>query len=240
MSGILATATAAKSGSTVTAVVNGVETTVQVARDLTVAAGDVLLVERVGAQWFALVRLYSAAPTPPDDNVRPPDPKPAVVTGTLVVSPVETRSYRPSYGWRTDNTDVYQGQYGGWGNHTGAVFYGSKPRSLAGATVTDAKIRVKRLSAGAYSAQSTTMRLMTQATRPGGAPTLTSSGAGPTLAVGATTNAYDVPTSWAQAMVDGTAGGLAFFTSGGSPYVRFAGRGSWSPAFTLTITWRRG
>lgn len=240
MSGILVTATAAKSGSTVVAVVNGVETTVQVARDLTVAAGDVLLVERLGSQWFAVARLFAAAAPQAEEQPRPPDPKPAVVTGTLVVSPVETRSYRPSYGWRTDNTDVYQGQYGGWGNHTGCAFYGSKPRSLSGATVTDAKIRVKRLSAGTYAAQPTTMRLITQATRPGGAPTLTSSGAGPTLAVGSTTNGFDVPTAWAQAMVNGTAGGIAIYDSSGSPYVRLAGRGSWSPAFTLTISWRRG
>ncbi|MEV4384397.1 hypothetical protein AB0J68_01510 [Micromonospora sp. NPDC049580] len=239
MSGLLATATAAKSGSTVTAIVNGTETVVQVARDLTVAAGDVLLVERIGSQWFAVIRAFAAAAPPVEEQVRPPDPKPAVVTGTLVVSPVETRSYRPSYGWRTDNDDVYQGQYGGWGNHTGAVFYGSKPRSLSGATVTDAKIRVKRLSAGTYAAQSTTLRLVTQATRPGGAPSLGSSTSGPSLAVGSTST-FTIPDSWAQAMVNGTAGGLAIYDSGGSPYVRLAGRGSWSPAFTLTISWRRG
>lgn len=239
MSTLLATATTAKAGTTVTAVVNGVETTVQVARDLTVAEGDVLLVVKVGAQWFAYARLF-AGPPPPVENPPPPEPKPVVTTGTLVVSPVETRSYRPSYGWRTDNTDVYQGEYGGWGNHTGVAFYGSKPRSLAGSTVTDAKIRVKRLSAGAYAAQATTLRLVTQATRPGGVPTLTSNTSGPSLAVGATNNGFDIPTSWAQAMVDGTAGGLAVFTSGGSPYVRLAGRGSWSPAWTLTISWRRG
>ncbi|MCT2277987.1 hypothetical protein M3G91_10155 [Micromonospora chalcea] len=238
MSARLATATAAKAGSTVTAVVNGVATTIQVARDLTVAAGDVLMVERIGAQWFAYARVFPAAPVAPA-NDDPPPPKPTVTTGTLIVAPVETRSWRPSYGWRTDNTDVYQGQYGGWGNHTGAVFYGRKPRSLAGATVTRATIRVRRLSAGAYAPQSTTMRLMTQATRPGGAPTLGSSTAGPSIAVGATTT-FVIPDSWAQAMVDGTAGGLAFFDSSGSPYVRFAGRGSWSPAFTLAISWRRG
>ncbi|WP_420124385.1 hypothetical protein [Nakamurella sp.] len=240
MSSLVATATAAKSGSTVTASVNGTVVTMEVTRDQAVAAGDVLLVTRVGAFWFVIGRLYAAAPPPPDipDNVIPPDPKPPTTTGSLVVSPVETRSYRSS-GWRTDNTDVYQGQYGGWGNHTGAVFYGSKPRSLAGATVTAASIRVKRLSAGTYAPQSTTMRLVTQATRPGGAPTLTSSTAGPSLAVGASTSSFAVPTAWAQAMVDGTAGGIAFYDSSGSPYVRFAGRSSWSPAFTLTISWRR-
>ncbi|SIQ07415.1 hypothetical protein [Micromonospora avicenniae] len=239
MSALLATASANKSGSTVTATVNGVTTVVQVARDLAVASGDVLLVEKIGPQWFAYARVFSAAPASTGrDNEEPPPPKPATVSGTLVVSPVETRSYRPNYGWRTDNTDVYQGQYGGWGNHTGAAFYGSKPRSLAGATVTKATIKVKRLSAGTYAAQSTTMRLVTQATRPGGAPTLGSSTSGPSLAVGGSTT-FTIPASWAQAMVDGSAGGLAFFESDGSPYVRFAGRGSWSPAFTLTINWTR-
>lgn len=238
MSALLATATAAKSGTTVTATVNGTETTVQVARDLAVAAGDVVIVERIGAEWFAIGRAFSAAPAATNPEA-PPEPRPPVTTGTLVVSPVETRSYRASFGWRTDNADVYQGQYGGWGVHTGCAFYGGKPRSLAGATVTDARIRVRRLTAGAYAAQATTLRLVTQATRPGGAPTLTSSTAGPSLAVGATNNSFAVPDAWVQAMVAGTAGGLAIYDADGSPYVRLAGRGSWSPAFTLTISWRR-
>lgn len=238
MRSLLVTATASKSGSTVTAEVNGTSRTIQVVRDLSVSTGDVLVVLRIGAQWFAVGRAYAAAPADTGSGAGP-DPQPSTVTGSLVVAPVETRSYRGTYGWRTDNSDVYQGQYGGWGNHVGAVFYGSKPRSLAGATVTDAKIRVRRLSAGAYAAQATTLRLMTQATRPAGSPTLGASTAGPSLRVGATTNGFDVPTSWAQAMVDGTAGGLAVYEGDGAPYVRLAGRGSWGPAFTMTIKWRR-
>lgn len=241
MSAILATATTAKSGSTVTATVNGVDTLVQVARDLTVTAGDVLVVERIGAQWFALARMFPAATADQPANEPAPNPKPAVTTGSLVVSPVETRSYRTSYGWRTDNTDVYHGQYGGWGNHTGSVFYGTKPRSLSGATVTSATIKIKRPAGtgSTYAAAATTMRLMTQATRPGGAPTLTSSTSGPSIKAGAETT-FTIPAAWAQAIVDGTSGGIAFFNSAGSPYIIFAGRGTWSPAFTLTINWRRG
>lgn len=235
---ILATATAAKSGSTVTANVNGTVVTIQVARDLSVASGDVLIVSKIGREWFAIGRAFTAAPTPVEPNDPPPPPKPPQ-RGRLVIAPVETRSYRGTYGWRTDNSDVYQGQYGGWGNHYGCAFYGSKPRSLDGATVTDAKIRVRRLTAGTYAAQTSTLRLMTNATRPGGAPSLTSSTTGPRLAVNATDDSFDVPNSWAQAMVDGTAGGLCVFDAGGSPYIRFAGRGSWSPAFTLTISWER-
>ncbi|WP_328850253.1 hypothetical protein OG994_16605 [Micromonospora globbae] len=235
---LFATATASKSSGTVPATINGISTTVRVARDVTVASGDVLVVQRIGSQWVAVARVFEAAPQAVDP-MPPPPPKPVITTGTLVVSPVETRSYRPNFGWRTDNTDVYQGEYGGWGNHTGCVFYGSKPRSLNGATVTSATIKVRRVRGGAFAAQATTMRLMTNATRPAGAPTLTSSTSGPSIAVDSTTT-FTIPDSWAQAMVDGTAGGIAFFDADGSPYARFAGRGTWSPAFTLTISWQRG
>lgn len=233
---LLATATAAKSGATVTALVNGAVTTVSVARDLTVASGDVIVVTKVGSQWFALGRAYAAAPTSPINQPGPPA-QPTGVTGSLVVSPVETRSYRNG-AWRTDNTHVYQGSYGGAGNHTGAVFYGSAPRSLAGATVLSATAQVRRESGGAFAAQATTMRLMVDSTRPAGTVTLTSTDAGPSLAVGRSAT-FAVPTAWVQSMVDGTAGGLAFLDADGSPYVVFAGSADWGPAWTLTINWQR-
>lgn len=236
----LATATSAKSGSTCTAVVDGIAVTVQCARDLTVAAGDVLMLVLFAAQWFAVGRAYAAAPGDTAlDNVPPPPPKPATVTGTTVVSPVETRSYR-SGKWRTDNDDVYQGQYGGNGNHTGCAFYGNKPRSLSGVTVTSARIKVRRPDAGGMNAaQATTLRQVVQKTRPGGAPTLTGSTAGPSLRRGQTTNSFAIPTGWGQDFVDGVAGGLAVYDSSGSPYVILAGRGRWSAAFTLTLNWTR-
>lgn len=231
------TATAAKSGDTVTVAINGTVTTVRVARDLAVAAGDVILINLYGALWVATGRLFPAAPGAIDPGA-PPDPKPPAQSGTLVVPPVETRSYRNG-AWRTDNSNVYQGEYGGGGLHTGAVFYGAAPRSLAGATVTAASVQVRRQQGGAFAAQATTMRLVTQATRPAGAPTLGASTSGPSLAVGATQSAFTLPTSWAQAMVDGTAGGIGFFDADGSPYVIFAGTGAWSPAWTMTIDWTR-
>lgn len=233
---LLATATDAKTGSTTTAVIDGVTTTIQVARDLTVAAGDLLLVHRVGAQWFASSRHYASAVGEVDNDVAP-DPQPATYAGILVVAPVDTGSYRSS-GWRSD-TDVRQGEYGGSGNHTGAVFYGGKPRSLAGATVVAASIAVRREVSPSFGATATTMRLVTEATRPSGAPTLTDSTTGPSLAVRETDAAFAIPTGWAQDIVDGNAGGIGFYDADGSPYVVFAGRGSWSPAFTLTINWQR-
>lgn len=235
---LMATATAAKSGSTVTAIVNGITVTMQAARDLTVAAGDVLLVAKFGSQWTAVQRLFTAAPIDPG-NPDAPNPKPPTTSGVTPFAPVETRSYRNS-SWRTDNDYVYQGQYGGQGNHTGCAFYGNGPRSLAGATVTSARIAVHRRNSGGITApQATTMRLVTQATRPGGAPTLGASTAGPTLGWGGTNTGFAIPASWAQSMVDGTAGGLGFFVSGGSPYVIFSGRSDYGPAFTLSIAWTR-
>jgi hypothetical protein len=232
-----AIAKTAKVSNTCTVDIAGVLTVVNVFNDLTVAAGDALIVGKVGIEWYAFGRT-ALVPAAPVDPVAPPSPT-APTTGRLVVSPVETRSYR-SGSWRTDNSNVYQGQYGGNGNHTGCAFYGTKPQSLSGATVVKATIAVRRPDAGgANAAQATTLRLVTQKTRPGGAPTLTSSTAGPSLRRGSTVNAFTIPTSWAQAMVDGTAGGLAVFDSSGSPYVILSGRGDWSAAFTMTISWSR-
>lgn len=231
-----ATATAAKSGTTVTATLNGTETTIQVARDLTVASGDALVVVKNGSQWVAIGRFHGAAPAPPANGTAP-DPQPATVTGTLVVTPVETRSYNTA--WRAD-TSVYQGNFGGYGNHVGAVFYGGNAAVLAGATVLSAAVHVRRLAGGNTGAPASTMRLMTEAFRPAGTPTLTSTTTGPSLAVGATVNDFPVPTVWAQSIVDGGAGGLAFYDADGSPYIKLAGKADWSVAFTLIINWQRG
>lgn len=234
---LLVTATTVKTAGACTAVVNGIATTVQVARDLTVAVGDVLLVSKVGSQWFAVQRFYVAAPA----GVYPepvPEPKPAVVTGTLVVLPASTGTFRDGK-WRTDTTDVMQGAYGGAGNATGAAFYGVKPRSLAGATVTSASIRVHRGPGGTATAIATTLRLVAQSARPPGAPTLGATTAGPALAVNTTATAVTIPAAWAQAMVDGTSGGLAIYDATGAPYVRWTGRDEFSAALQLSILWTR-
>lgn len=239
-----------------TATVGGIQTTVRVVAGLTVAVGDTLLIQRIGSLYLATdvvaaaPTVAPAAPAPPetrpDTGDTAPTPKPVVTTGTLACSPVATATYRDGK-WRTDlgpvnSADTYQGRYAGssYGRMTGCAFYGSKPRSLAGATVTRAVLRARRLSSGDFAARTATLRLVTQSTRPTGAPTLNETTTGPSLAVGSTTNTFQIPTSWAQAMVDGTRGGLAIHVNSDSPYIRLAGRGSWSPAWTLTISWRRG
>jgi len=228
----------AKSAGLLTVAVNGEDVVMQANRDVTFAAGDQVAFVRVGRLWVALCRTGTGTVIEPPDVPKPPSPKPTQILGSRTFLPVETRSRQGSR-WRTDNDDVYQGQYAGNGNHIGAAFYGNAPRSLAGVTVISAKIQVRRRAAGGQAAaQATTMRLVTEKTRPSGAPTLTSTTAGPNLRWGAT-DTVSVPNSWAQAMVDGTAGGLALYDADGSPYVILEGRARYSSSFALSIIWRR-
>lgn len=234
-----ATALEVKSGSLIMVGINGVRVQVQCARDLVPAVGDVLTLTRFGGQWVATGRMFAAATSvDPWGGATGPDPNAVVVRGSLVCPPVETRSYR-STGWRTDTTQTIQGEYAGNGNHTGCAFYGTMPRSLVGATVESASVAVRRAGGGAFAASATTLWLVTQATRPAGAPTRTSSTTGPALKVDASTIAFAVPVAWVQAMVDGTAGGLAVYNAAATPYVRLDGLREWGPAWTLTINWRR-
>lgn len=235
----LGVAVSNKSGSTITANVNGRNVTVQVARDLTVAANDTVLLNKVGSQWFVVQRLWSTAPATLPTNPDLPNPQPSIVTGELVVPPMETRS-RSNGIWRTDTDDVIQGSIGSYGTHFGCAFYGTLPQSLAGAVVQSARLYVRRLTGGPAPAREATLRLVTETTRPANDPTLTSSTTGPALRAEEETQSFAVPASWAQSMVDGIAGGLAVYVAGGDPYLRFAGRGTWSAGWTLVITWQRG
>lgn len=211
-------------------------------RDLAAAAGDVVLCTRLGNEVIVYSRLYQAAPAapPPEETAPPPPPTPQVTYGSTNISPVETRSYRPNFGWRTDNDDIYQGEYGNNGNHVGCAFYGNGPRQLAGATVLSASIRASRTSGGDYAKRATTLQRITNRTKPGGAPTRTGgTTGGPTLAVGSTDSTISIPAAFAQDLVDGNAGGLCIYQADGSPYVRLKGRGSYGSSFVLTIKWKR-
>lgn len=254
---LIGVARSASSGGACLADVGGIQITARVVAGLVVATGNSLLINRVGSSYYVQAVLQatpSVPPTPPapDEDAPQPDtgdsapaPKPVVKTGTLVCTPVATSTWRDGK-WRTDigsstSADTYQGRYGGssFGRNHGFAFYGSKPRSIAGATVTKATLKMRRLTAGDFAARTPTLRLVTQATRPGGFPTLNETTSGPALAVNTTTTAFAIPNSWAQAMVDGTRGGLAVSIGSDSPYIRLAGKSSWSAAWTLTISWRR-
>lgn len=240
-------------GSAANCYIQGVTVSVRIMAGVVVVKNDSVILVKHNQSWFVFGKVDAPptlppvpdvdTPDPPPETQPPPPPKPVVRTGTLICAPIQTCTWRDGK-WRTDVPggtsagDTLQGAYAGYGNNTGCAFYGSKPRSLNGATVTRAVIRVRRDRAGVFSAVTTTLRLVTQSTRPGGAPSLTSSTSGPRLPVGGYDNSFDIPTSWAQAIVNGSAGGLAIY-SGSSPYVRLAGRSSWGPAWTMTIYWRK-
>ncbi|MFI5973502.1 hypothetical protein [Streptomyces sp. NPDC051452] len=240
--------------------IGGIQVTVRTVTGLSFSVGDKLLIARRGSTYWALAA-YSAAPalppTPPAAGDPPvtslgdssPPPKPTTTTGSLVCTPTATSTWRDG-SWRTDtgsstSADTFQGKYGGssLGRNSGFAFYGSKPRSLSGATVTKATVRLRRLTSGDYGKRSPTLRLVSQSTRPGGFPTLNESTAGPALGVQGHVSPSEVtftlPTSWGQAIVDGSRGGLCITVSSDDPYIRLAGRSSWSAAWTLTLYWRR-
>lgn len=263
---LVAKATSTVSAGACTAIIDDVEFAVRVVSGLTVALGDQLLIVRHGSIRWA-VGVTVPAPTPPVPTPDPiaalplppppappgappppavPKPKPVVTTGVLVCPAVQTADYRNGK-WRDDigpvnSTDLYQGRYAGssYGRNIGCAFYGTKPRSLAGATVTKAVIRIRRLQAGDFAARTPTLWLTTQATRPAGAPTLNEAVTGPALKVNQTADAFVLPPSWGQVIVDAARGGIAVNVASDSPYMHFAGRSSWSAAFTLTLYWRRG
>lgn len=245
----------AVSGNACLVKVGGIAVTARVATTLTITAGNILLMARLGSTYY-VINVVPAAPTatpatpapvdstPVDVGDPPPAPKPTTTTGTLTCVPTATACYRDG-SWRSDGDptnsfDLFQGRYGGssYGRNTGAAFYGSKPHTLNGATCTKATLKIKRLSAGDFAARSATLRLITQASRPGGAPTLNESTSGPSLTIGNSTT-FTLPTSWGQALIDGSRGGIAINVSSDDPYIHLAGRGSWSAAFTVTLSWRR-
>ncbi len=232
-----ATATSTKSNNTVPAIINGITVTIAVARDLTIGAGDVLIVGKIGSQWTALGRSFGVAPGPAEITAPPPTLQ-TTVSGVLTVMPTYTGSFRDSK-WRTDTTDLDQGTYGGYGNSRGVAFYGTKAQSLTGAVVTEASITVKRGIGGVVSADTPTLWLVTETAVTSGVPTLTTSTAGPTLKPNQQSS-FIIPTAWAQSIVDGTAGGLAVYDASGSPYIKLIGRGTLSSSFALSISWQRG
>lgn len=209
-------------------------------RGVTTSAGDIVLGMRSKNEIVIVERLHATAPSGDTmDNEYPPNPWPSVQAGRTVIHPVETRSYRDSLGWRKDTLDLFQGDWGGH-NHAGCAFYGKKPAAIFGVEVTKAWIKVKRDAHSLWDPSlPLTLKRFTDKIRSNEGPSyLSGTEIGPKLARGETEN-FVIPDSWAQDIVDGTAGGLAIHSNTGSPKARLDGRGSWGPSFTLTVEWRR-
>jgi hypothetical protein len=236
---VVGLALAAAASTSVAVSIGGQAVTVKTSRALAVAAGDLVSCVRHGSTWYVLAVLGPAAldlAAVAADAA--PDVRPPARTGRFVIHPVDTATYRASAGWRDDTTDLLQGDQSGTGRLTGAALYGTKATALAGATVTNAIVKLQRLDGGDFTAAAPTLKKVTEATRPAGAPTLTGSAAGPSLRPGDTAD-VDITTAWGQALVDGTIGGLAIDVAADTPYLRLAGRDSWAAGMTVVLDWRR-
>lgn len=196
------------------------------------SVGDVAVLIR-SAQRLWLLGTYGAAtqpvppepdPTDPEPDPDRPPPPPTTITTTL--TPKATGTARGG-SVRGDTRDLYQGDWTGRGVNSGQAVYRAK--QLTG-TVTKVRLRVKRLDAGSYAAQTPTLRLMTQSSLTG-SPSWQASTAGPALKVG-DSRTVTLPNSWGQKLITGQAGGIGVHVAGASPYIRIA---SGSMQLTLTI-----
>ena len=213
-------------------------------RNITTAAGDVVLAIRQGSELIVIDKFLAAAPSadPAEPGSSFPDnPWDSIQQGTTVLHPIETRSYDSTKNRWSKPSDTLQGRHQGnlW---KGCAFYGKGPRSLAGVEVLTTKLKLKRPSNTGWSSnQPTTLRRFTNKTRPKTDDVdlvEPFSVDGPKLSRGESVD-FSLPPTWGQDLVDGDSGGLAIYTTSAHPEVRLAGRGTWSPAWTLTLTWRR-
>lgn len=181
------------------------------------------------------------APTPPAPPPKPPPPPPPKITTGTSTFVASSSGTRRGSEWLSDgisNGNVMQGSYGSYGANYGAWFYSGRPHStLAGATVTGARIYLARTNGGTYAAQTIHLSRVSNNTRPSGGLSFDSGHAtnAISLAVGQK-GWYTLPVSIAQALV--TSGGSIGVTSS-DPYVRLWGVKNSGSAGALRISWKR-
>ena len=157
---------------------------------------------------------------------------------TVTVNADSSCTWRPAWGWRTDNDEIYQGEYAGSGGLSrGVAFFGNK-LVKAGKNADSGKVYVKRAGYGGAS-QSQTLYLCSfaQGTKPGGSPTIVD---GPRDVGGLAWGAgkwIDLPASWVQHFLDGTAKSIGLYHGSASPYVICDGRKNGTTRFQIKMTY---
>ncbi len=139
--------------------------------------------------------------------------------------------------WRTDNDYVYQGAWGGNGNHKGVWFYpDAVANALAGKTIDAAHITIRRRSEGGASAARDVYVVSTSKSSPtGGEPDVVS---GPTR-VGSLkwgqTRRFRLPASIAADLASGK--NLGLYVADGDPYLICEGVRGWEKSGQLEVTY---
>lgn len=172
-----------------------------------------------------------AAPAP-----KPPPPK--AISGRTSAHARLSRTYWPGGGWGSyagDGGKVYQGTWFG-ATVTGAFFYGTPFKALAGRKIKRIRFRTgQHLAVGNSGSKTFHFYAHTHPTQPGGD---TNRVVGPfdyTLPQGAGQRWIDLPLSFADTLIAG--GGIAV---AGEPYAAMAGRTASSPdSGAIIIDWER-
>lgn len=146
---------------------------------------------------------------------------------TFTWSGVNSQSWRDTYGWRSDNKYVYQGEWSGGGNHRGLWFFNSADirAKLAGLTIKRVRIYIERLSkGGSSSAQKPTFWLHSYDSPPSGTPALAASYTSSTsFAWGDGGKWVTLPNNYGVDLRDGTRKGIGIYNSNRAPYMLFYG-----------------
>jgi hypothetical protein len=182
-------------------------------RDLTVAVDDLVLVGTDAGTWV-LVRLGTGTlwTIPPDMATWTP---PAPGRSQEAVSPVGSGSWRGG-AWRSDTSQLYCGDWSGKGVNQGGVWYGTGFRGRG--TLSGLKVPLIRRAGGVNGAQTPTMLLLPNDTRPGSWSAPVATVAGPALSINVWTDWYP-PGAWLTALENGSAGGIGIGQAGASPYI---------------------
>lgn len=211
---------------------------------------DVVIVAKSGQTLYCLGALNTGpVPLPDPENPEPelpsgggtsggemsPTPPPARVEQTMSFRPTFTGTYRGA-SWRTDTTDLYQGQGPVAGTDYGAAYYGGALAPVGATEALSGTVRIRRLPTGKSASLSPRMRLLTDSERPSGAPSFSAEFDGPALAIDEA-SVVTLPVDWVAALLNGSAGGIGI--GGGDAYMRLAGPSNWAPAMELTLTYRK-
>lgn len=164
-----------------------------------------------GIVWNGFDYSWSGGTTPP----------PKSTSQTKQWKSIAAGSYEPTYGWRTNA--VYQGDPGSWapsiGNYRGIwIFDAAAIRSaLAGKTIKSIRIKLTRQAKGGYySSRPVFFHTHNKTSPSGAAPTLSNSAGNLASFKPGESKWVNLPKSFASALQNGSATGIAIYDSSGS------------------------
>jgi hypothetical protein len=213
----------------------------------TPSVGDVVQVLRRDEQsWLVLGSTRTSNPTTVDVTASLAFPFNVVAaspggSNPLVVAPNNIQSWRNNEGWSgaAESNHAAQGAYSTtWGYYRGCYFYGSPFTALAGRTCTGLTIRLHRTGSGGISgAERIWLAPHTHASQPTSSPYFAASAIQVGTLAWNATGTFTLPTSWGQALIDGTYKGFGHLYLGTADYAIMAGLDTDTLSGQLSLSW---